>query len=198
MEKTKDTKVRDVRPKSPAAERILEAASELFYGEGIRAVGVDTIVERADVAKVTLYKNFGSKDGLVAAYLRAREERWRRWLEEGVEHRGGSPKDRLLSTFDALEEWMECESPRGCAFINAAVELVDPAHPALAVIQEEKRWMREYLADLAADAGADEPEELAEHLLMLHEGATVTAAMQTIGDPIRKAKRTAAALIESL
>jgi AcrR family transcriptional regulator len=198
VEKTKGVEGEDARPKTPAAERILEAASELLYEEGIRAVSVDAIVERAGVAKVTLYKNFGSKDELIAAYLRVREERWRERLKESVERRGGAPKDRLLSTFDALEEWMEHESYRGCPFVNASIELANPSHPALEVVREEKRWMRGYFAHLAAEAGVEDPEELAEHLLMLHEGATVTAVMQTIGEPIGKAKRNAAALLATL
>ena len=187
-----------MRPGSSAAERILQAASELFYEEGIRAVGVDTIVERAEVAKMSLYKNFGSKDELVAAYLRARDERWRAWFEDAVERRAGSPKDRLLAVFDAYGEWMGRESPRGCAFINAFAELADPAHPARVVAWEQKGWMLRSLAKLAFDAGAEEPEELAERVFVLLEGATVAGAMRTVEDPLRKAKETAASLVEDL
>ncbi len=193
----KDTK-KSARLGSSAAERILKAASELFYEEGIRAVGVDTIVERAEVAKMSLYKNFGSKDELVAAYLRARDERWRAWFEDAVERQAGSPKDRLLAVFDAYGEWMERESPRGCAFINAFAELADPAHPARKVAWEQKGWMLRYLAKLASDAGAEGPEELAERMFVLLEGATVAGAMRTVEDPLRKAKETAASLVEDL
>lgn len=193
----KDTK-KSARLGSPVAERILRAASELFYEEGIRAVGVDTVVERAEVAKMSLYKNFGSKDELVAAYLRARDERWRAWFEDAVERRTGSPKDRLLAVFDAYGEWMERESPRGCAFINAFAEIADPAHPAREVAWEQKRWMLWYLAKLAFDAGAEVPEELAERLFVLLEGATVAGAMRTVEDPLRKAKEIAVSLVEDL
>ncbi len=183
---------------SPVAERILRAASELFYEEGIRAVGVDTIVEHAEVAKMSLYKNFGSKDELVAAYLCARDERWRAWFEDAIECRAGSPRERLLAVFDAYGEWMERESPRGCAFINAFAELADPAHPAREVAWEQKGWMLQYLAKLAFDAGVEEPEELAERLFMLLEGATVAGAMRTVEEPLHKAKETAASLVEDL
>jgi AcrR family transcriptional regulator len=193
----KETK-KSARLGSSAAERILWAASELFYEEGIRAVGVDTIVERAEVAKMSLYKNFGSKDELVAAYLRARDERWRAWCEDAVERRAGSPKERLLVVFDAYGEWMERESPRGCAFINAFAELADPAHPAREVAWEQKRWMLRYLAKLASEAGVEEPEELAERLFMLLEGAIVASAMRTVENPLSKAKETAASLVEDL
>jgi AcrR family transcriptional regulator len=193
----KDTEKR-ARLGSPVAERILRAASELFYEEGIRAVGVDTIVEHAEVAKMSLYKNFGSKDELVVAYLRARDERWRAWFEDAIECRAGSPRERLLAVFDAYGEWMERESPRGCAFINAFAELADPAHPALEVAWEQKEWMLRYLAKLASEAGVEEPEELAERLFMLLEGATVAGAMRTVEDSLRKAKETAASLVEVL
>lgn len=188
----------DRRFGSSAAERILQAASELFYEEGIRAVGVDTIVERAGVAKMTLYKNFGSKDELVAAYLRARDERWRAWFEDAIEHRADSPKEKLLAVFDAYGEWMERESPRGCAFINAFAEIADPAHPAREVVREQKGWMLWYLTGLTSDAGAEEPGELAERLFVLLEGATVAGVMRSVADSVRKARQVAAALVTNL
>jgi AcrR family transcriptional regulator len=187
----------EIRPRTPAAEKLLRVASELFYREGIRAVGVDTIVERAGVAKMTLYKNFGSKDELAAAYLRARNGRWRGWLEDVV-GRADSPRERLLSVFDALGEWMEEDDFRGCASINAAMEIADPDHPARVEAREYKEWMRGYITNLAAEAGAGRPEELAEQVLILFEGATITAAMQTSREPMRRARAAAEALIRDL
>lgn len=182
---------------TPAADRVLEAASELFYREGIRAIGVDTVVERSGVAKMTLYKHFGSKDELIAAYLKRREARWREWLTEAVESRTGSPQERLLVVFDVLGEWVESDEFRGCASINAAVEIADPDHPARVAAKEYKEWMRDYLKQLAADAGAGEPEELAERLLILLDGATVTAVMQISREPIRQAKAMARTVLGS-
>lgn len=186
------------RPKIPAADRILRVASEMFYREGIRAVGVDAIASEADVTKKTLYENFGSKDRLVAAYLRARDERWRAWLRDAVERQGGSAKERLLSTFDALAEWMERENPRGCGFVNAAAELPHADHPARAVVMEQKRWLRGYLAELATDGGAEDPEDLAERLMILHEGATVVNSLGMAADSAQKAKQTAVTLVADL
>lgn len=184
------------RRKRPAAGRILEAASGLFYEGGVRAVGVDAIAEAADVSKVSLYKNFGSKDGLVAEYLRARDGRWRGWFEGYMDGLAGvPPKDRLLAVFDAYGEWMGRESPRGCAFINAFAEIPDPDHPAREVIREQKGWMRAYLARLAAEAGAEEYEELADRLFVLLEGATVADAMRTAEGAMPRAKRVAAMLV---
>lgn len=186
------------QPKTPAAQRILTAASEMFYREGIRGVGVDAIAAEAGVTKKTLYERFGSKDELIAAYLRARDERWRDWLAQVVARGGGSAKERLLSTFDALGEWMDKENPRGCGFVNAAVELPDADHPARAVITEQKRWLRGYLAELAEEAGAEQPEDLAERLLILHEGATVANSLGIASDAAQKAKETASAVVANL
>lgn len=194
---SEDEKVKVKRPRTPAAERVLQTASRLFYERGIRAVGVDAIAESASVTKKTLYDNFGSKDELIAAYLRGRDERYRAWLVGVVGRQSGSARERLLATFDALGEWMELENPRGCGFVNAAVELPDPDHPGRAVILEQKRWLRDYLANLATEAGAENPEDLAEKLLILHEGATVANALSTAADAARKSRDIAAVLIES-
>jgi len=180
----------------PAAERILDAASEMFYREGIRAVGVDAIVERAGVAKMSLYKNFRSKDELVVAYLRARDERWRAWLQDEVERRAGSPEGRIPAVFDALEEWMAGdEGFRGCAFVNASTEISDRAHPAWSEITAQKEWMLGYFRRLAEDAGAAAPRELAERLLVLFEGANVARVVRAGNDPIRQAREMAEALV---
>lgn len=189
---------RTEQPRTPAAERILHTASEMFYRKGIRAVGVDSIAAEAGVTKKTLYEKYGSKDKLVAAYLRARDESWRDWLQGFVERRDGSATERLLSTFDALEEWMERENYRGCGFVNAAVEFPDANHPARAVVLEQKRWMRDYLTKLAAEAGAEDPEDLAERLLILQEGATVANSLGIAANAARTAKQTAVDLVAGL
>jgi AcrR family transcriptional regulator len=181
---------------TPAAARVLGTASRLFYERGIRAVGMEALAEEAGVTKVTIYKNFGSKDGLVAAYLRARDERWRRWLVEAVARRADTPRARLLAVFDALGEWLGGqEGLRGCAFVNASTEITDISHPARAVIEEQKQWMREYFRRLASDAGVEEPEELAEKLMILYEGATVNFTMRIGAEPTGQAREIAEALL---
>jgi AcrR family transcriptional regulator len=179
--------------RTPGADRVLRAASELFYREGIRAVGVEAVAAEAGVTKKTLYDNFGSKNELVAAYLRGRDARWRDWLVEVVERRGGSAKERLLSTFDALEEWIERGNTRGCGFVNAVVELREDDHLAREVVMEQKRWLRGYLAKLAAEAG--EPESLADQLLILHEGVNVASSLGIPTSAARKARQVAASLV---
>lgn len=184
--------------RTPAAEKILRAASEMFYREGIRAVGVDAIAAGAGVTKKTLYERFGSKDELVAAYLRARDERYRGWLVGFVMRRGGSAKERLLSTFDALGGWIESGNTRGCGFVNAAVELREEGNPARAAVMEQKGWLHNYLAGLAAEAGAADPEVLADQLQILHEGVSVADSLGMPADAARKARRIAESLVADL
>ena len=178
---------------TPTAERILRVASELFYARGIRAVGVDTIAEAAGTTKKTLYDRFGSKDRLVAAYLEARDARWRAFLEAHLEQHGPDPEARLLAVFDATEIWQERNARRGCSVINAGAELVDPDHPARRLLAPQKLWLRDLLCDLAGEIGLGEPEQLADQLLLVHEGALVAlsvAELDSTMDAARAAVRT--------
>lgn len=180
---------RDPAELTPAARRILDTASTLFYDRGITAVGVDLIAKEAGVTKKTLYDRFGSKDTLVAAYLRARDGRWRAWLTAWVEEHGGpDPRDRALATYDALGEWMRRENPRGCGFVNAAAELPDPAHPGRQVITDQKRWLRGFLRELCVATGTPHPDAAAAELSLLHEGATVLGGLGIVTDPATTAR----------
>lgn len=186
------------RTLTPAGRRILDAASQLFYQEGIHAVGVEAIASAAEVTKKTLYACFGSKDQLVAAYLRERDQRWRNWLTAWVDEHAGSAVERLLGTFDAGGEWMQKEDPRGCSFINALAELPSSAHPAYPVIMEQKRWMLDYLTDLATAVGVPSPEDLGKTLMLLHEGMAVAFATGCPPDATQQARSSAATLITAL
>ncbi|NED98475.1 TetR/AcrR family transcriptional regulator [Phytoactinopolyspora alkaliphila] len=180
---------------TPAGRRTLDAAAELFYTQGIHAVGVDAVASAAGITKKTLYACFGSKDRLVAAYLKERDERWRQWLREQVDEPGGPARDQILATFDALAAWAERENSRGCGFVNALAELPAADHPARAVIAEQKRWMLGYLTGLAAAAGAEPPEALGRTLFLLHEGASVAASIEAVPDAARHARSVAADLV---
>jgi AcrR family transcriptional regulator len=183
---------------SAARERILDAASAAFYRQGIRAVGVDAVVESAGVAKATLYRHFRSKDDLVEAFLLRRDLRWRAWLEEAVERLAPSPADRPLAVFDALGEWFASEGFRGCAFINAAAEITDPAHPARAAVREHKRELGEYLERIVGEAGADQPAARAAALLLLVEGCIVSALIEDDAAPARRARAAARSLLSAV
>ncbi|MEU3273473.1 helix-turn-helix domain-containing protein [Saccharomonospora sp. NPDC006951] len=182
---------------TPAAERVLEVAGKLFYDNGIHAVGVEAIASEANVTKKTLYDRFGSKDALIAQYLRRRDERWREHVVRVVEQRTRmTPTRRLLLVFDALEQWMATENPRGCAFVNAQAELPDAGHPGREVIREQKQWLLDYLRTLAREAGIRNSRKLATSLLLLLEGATVTASLGVVPGAVGNAKEVAKQLIE--
>ncbi len=197
MENTGDVSWESTEQLTPAAERILRAVSRMFYEEGIRAVGVDAIAEEAEVSKITIYNNFGSKDELVAAYLRRRDERWRAVLERDA-GRHQDPVERILAAFDAYGDYLfNEEGYRGCAFINASVEITDDTHPARPVIREHKEGIRKHLSGLAAGAGFEKPDALAERLLILLEGAWVTAVVRRNHEPLECAREVALSLLET-
>jgi AcrR family transcriptional regulator len=172
------------------AQRILDVASELFYSRGIHAVGVDTIAAESGVTKRTLYDRFGSKDTLVAAYLAARDRRWRELAATRLHAAPAGSVTRVLAPFDVLPDWLTPNS-RGCSFINAFAELPDPAHPGHRVIVAEKIWLRDLFRDQLAEAGIPEPQALASQLLALHEGAIVSHSIA--GDTTAAAAARAAA-----
>ncbi|HUE08191.1 MAG TPA: helix-turn-helix domain-containing protein [Acidimicrobiales bacterium] len=158
-------------------ERLLETAYELFSARGVRDVGVDELVERAGVAKATLYRHFSSKDELILAFLQLREERWTTgWLEESVRARGGTPEERLLTVFDLFDEWFREPDYAGCPFIKVMVEM-GPGHPAGAASIEHMNTIRELLAELATDAGFRDPDELALSLHLLLCGSIIQASL---------------------
>ncbi len=158
-----------------ARERIVETASELFYRQGIRAVGVDTIVAQSGVAKMTLYRHFPSKDDLVIEVLRRRDERWREWLQDEVLARTDDHRERLLAVFDALSDWFASEEFRGSAFINTRVEIPDPDHPANRAAAEHVAAVRRFLRRLAEEAAEPDADALAAQLQMIMKGAIVMA-----------------------
>lgn len=178
---------------SSPRDRILETAAQLFYGQGIRAVGVDTIIAQAQVAKMSFYKHFPSKADLVLAFLSKRDADWRAWLEGAVPRLAPRVKDRPLAVFDALAERFETKDFRGCAFINTMVETAnreDEAHRAAAT---HKAAVQTYLAKLLVEAG--HPSGLAEDLLLLMDGAVVAAVRKGSSDPAHRAKALAATIL---
>lgn len=158
----------DLSDLTPGAQQILDVGSELFYEQGIHAVGVDTIAAESGVSKPTLYKHFGSKDGLVVAYLLNRHRWWWRLLEEEVER---AERPRALAIFDVYAA-DHGNARRGCAFLNAAAELPE-GHPAHEVIRYHKHSVCDLLEDLVKEDAAPDIDHrlVANHLFLLVEGA---------------------------
>jgi AcrR family transcriptional regulator len=157
-----------------ARERLLAAANELFYNEGVHTVGIDRVIEQAGVAKASLYNTFGSKDELVRAYLEGRHahtsERITRYLE-----RYSTPRERLLGVFEAQGELFASPGFRGCAFVSASAE--SPGELVEQAASDYRGWVRSLLVDLAREAGVGAPEALGRQLHMIYDGASLSARM---------------------
>lgn len=173
----------------PPRERILAAASRLFYAQGFHHTGIDLIIAEAGVAKMSLYQHFRSKDELIGAFLARRDDLWCGWLQARVEALGGTPRARLLAVFDALGEWFTSDDFRGCAFINAAAEFTDAKHSARVISQRHKERVAAYLKTLAEAAKMSRPAELAAQLALLAEGAIVTAQVGPANEALNAATR---------
>jgi AcrR family transcriptional regulator len=184
-------------PRIPPRERILEAASDLFYRHGIRAVGVEAIAEAAGTNKMTLYRHFDSKDELVAEYLRCLAScAGKFWSDLEAAH-PGDPRAQLRGWLAAMEAHVVDADQRGCALANAAVELPDKDHPARRVIEEFKIAQRDRLVALCRETLVDEPELLADELFLLLEGARVSAQSLGPNGPASRLVRMGEAVIAS-
>jgi AcrR family transcriptional regulator len=182
---------------TPPRERILVAASDLFYRHGIRAVGVEAIAEAAGTNKMTLYRHFDSKDELVAEYLRRLAGDAGHFWDDLAAAHPGDPRGQLRGWLAAMEAHVVDADQRGCALANAAVELPEKDHPARRVIEQFKGAQRERLVALCGAIGIAEPELLADELFLLLEGAR--ASVQSLGPqgPASRLVRMGEALIAS-
>ena len=185
------------RAREPVRERLIRAADELFYRDGINAVGIDTILARAKVAKASMYAHFRSKDDLIVAVLEARDKAWWAWFPGEVERRSADPATRLLVVFDLLDALVQEPSFRGCAFINASAELAEDGHPAREAARMAKARLRELFRANAIKAKLDDPGGVANALLMLADGVLVAAVMGPMKRPARDARIAAAAIVNA-
>ena len=178
-----------------ARERILEAAFRLFYARGIRAVGVDLIIAESGVAKATFYKHFPSKDDLVVAYLDVVDVAWSGQLHDAAEAAGTDPADRLVGLFDALENACRRPGYRGCGFINAAAES-EPGSRVHERTVAHKSAVLGWVRELAAAAGAANPDHLARSLTLLLDGGLASGALDASPEAPALAKASALALVD--
>jgi AcrR family transcriptional regulator len=168
---------------SDARQRILDNADRLFYAEGVRAVGIDRIVAESGVAKMTLYGHFRSKDDLILAVLQYREEQFMGWFRQSMERHGEAGASRLAALFVALKEWFETPTFRGCAFINASVELADANHPGFCFARQHKERFHAFLKRLIEETLGTAAAWLAPAIAVLIEGAIVTAVIEGTSRP---------------
>jgi len=176
-------------------DELVQKALEIFYQNGFHATGMDLIAAETGVSKTSIYKHFRTKDDLILAVLRLRDEKFRNWLIRRMEELGQTPKKQLIAMFDALSEWYDEPKFRGCMFIKASGEYQEASHPIHAQSAEHKRLLFSYVETLAKKAGAKNPAELARQLLLLKEGSIVTAHLGHCKAPAQDAKNAAAILV---
>jgi AcrR family transcriptional regulator len=182
-------------PKPSARERLLAAADELFYHEGVQSVGVDRVVQKAGVAKASLYSLFGSKEELVRAYLDARHDGTRKQVERTLT-RFRTPRERLLGVFDAQGQIFTEPDFNGCAHMTASAE-ARHGGPIESANDRFRQWVRTLFTDLAREAGVADPVELARQLQLLYDGAGVSARMDRDPSAATTARAAAAALFDA-
>jgi AcrR family transcriptional regulator len=181
--------------KRPARERLLDAADRLFYEEGVHAVGIDRVLEQSGVAKGSLYYNFGSKDDLVRTYLQNRHAKWAARIDEELAA-AATPAARILAVFDALGALFAEPDFRGCAFINAAAEA--PAGSAEErATRDFRTWLHELFAALVTAAGYRDPGQLTTQLVILYDGANISAQMDRNPAAAAAARDAAASLLSA-
>jgi AcrR family transcriptional regulator len=185
------------RNRPDARHRILDSAYELFSRRGIRAVGVDELIDRADVAKASFYKHFPSKDDLVLAFLQQREQLWTKdWVEAGARRRGSTPKEQLLAIFDLFDEWFQQGDFEGCSFVNVLLEFGGGiAHPLGQASAAHLENIRSVVRELAEEAGLSDPASFALSWHILMKGSIVQAGEGDRG-AAKRAKAMGALLIE--
>lgn len=163
--------------REPPRERILDAAADLFYRDGVRAVGVDAIIAAAGVAKASFYRHFRSKEDLVVEWLRSDHARWLDRVRAETEQRASSPDERLLVFFDVVSEHVALAGYAGCPYLSTAVELREGSGPLRKVILDFLMEVETYLGSLAAAAGLRAPEQLGTELRLLCGGFMTAAAV---------------------
>jgi AcrR family transcriptional regulator len=182
---------------SIARQRILDTAADLFFREGYRSVGIDTIIEQSGVAKMTLYRHFPSKDDLIVAYLDQANQQFWDWFQKAIDPYPGQPRAQLLSVFEALAVLVNKPTCYGCPFLHAATEFPAFDHPGHAVALKHKRAVRQRLQELATEAGARQPELLAGQLHLLMDGTYVQARMFGPNNPALHVAQAAQELIDA-
>ncbi|MDX6706277.1 MAG: hypothetical protein QOI48_2123 [Solirubrobacteraceae bacterium] len=177
-------------------ERILDAAYDLFSRSGVRAIGVDTITAEADVAKMTLYRNFASKNELALAFLGAREERWTQgWVQAQTQARASTPAGQLLAIFEIFSEWFARDDFEGCAFVTSLLEFDDRDDPVRQACVTHLANIRAYVCELATAAGVEDPHRFAAQWHILMKGSIV-AAHEGDRDAANKARELGMLLLE--
>jgi len=176
-------------------DELVQKALKTFYRNGFNATGMDMLVAESGISKTSMYKHFRTKEDLIIAVLRLRDENFRNWLYRRMEELGKTPLEQLIALFDALEEWFSEPGFKGCLFIKASSEFQDADHPIHKQSADHKRMLESHMTKLAEQAGLPDPALTARQLLLLKEGAIVTAHLGHTQNPARDAKAVALGLL---
>lgn len=176
-------------------DRLVETALTLFNQYGFHATGIDRIIAESGVAKMTLYKHFRSKEELILAVLRHRDESFRQWLKAAVERRAESPRQRLLAVFEVLGQWHSENDFHGCPFTKAAFEFDEHSNPIHRSAAEHIERIGGYIQSLAEQAGARDPRQLAAQLLLLYTAAATSMQFFKSVELAHQARRAAESLV---
>jgi AcrR family transcriptional regulator len=177
-------------------QRLIDAASALFFRDGINATGIAAVAEFAGVSKMTLYAHFASKDELIVAFLDKRNERWEAAVEQTLAA-NEAPAEKLLGLFDLHRQWLREGGLRGCPYVNSAAEFPDRSHPVRLAVDRHKQGVKQHLLDLAERAGLTHPQTLVRRLFLLLEGAFLTGALENDDSVFLVARELAAELIDA-
>lgn len=178
-------------------DELVKKALEVFYRNGFHATGMDMLAAESGVSKTSMYKHFRTKEDLILAVLRLRDENFRNWIFRRMEDAGDAPKEQLLGMFDALAEWFAEKGYRGCMFIKASAEYQEKDHAIHVQSSEHKRLLFDHVAELSTRAGAGAPDDLARQLLLLKEGAIVMSVLGRGTDAAHDAKAAAEVLLKA-
>ena len=170
---------------------------QTFYRNGFNATGMDMLVAESGISKTSMYKHFRTKEDLIIAVLRLRDENFRNWLYRRMEELAETPRQQLVAMFDALEEWFSEPGYQGCMFIKASSEFQDASHPIHKQSADHKRMLEDHVTKLAEQAGVSNPGLLARQLLLLKEGAIVTAHLGHTENAAQDAKAAAIELLNA-
>jgi AcrR family transcriptional regulator len=193
---TKRGSATDAAPRLSARERLLAAATELFYANGINTVGIDRVIEHAGVAKASLYDCFGSKEELIRSYLEGRSLARRTRINERLAQ-FERPEDKILSIFDLFAELASQPDYRGCAFVRASAD-ANSSDKVKSVCNESRAFILDTFTDLCRAAGASDPELLGKQLVLLYDGATISAHMDGNPNAVSTARALAAQMLSGV
>ena len=187
----------EVKMRPSKRDELVHKALTAFYRNGFHATGMDMLAAETGISKTSMYKHFRTKEELILAVLRLRDESFRNWMYRRIEELADTPREQLIAMFDALEQWIEEPGFQSCMFIKASSEFQQPDHPIHRQSADHKRMLETHVIGLAQRAGYKDPATVARQLLLLVEGAIVTAHLGHTARPANDAKQAAIALLDS-